>query len=166
MRKQLWILNTIFFASAALLAAGHAPGQQNRSSQPFIPGPANETQLAQQIRHNLLMLPYYSIFDDLAFQLHGSVVTLEGESLPEPPYDIQKAAEQVVKKTPGVTQVINHIKLLPLSSMDQQIRQAEAKAIYGDPEIGTRYGNQALPSIHIIVNNGQVTLKGSGRRPV
>jgi len=56
--------------------------------------------------------------------------------------------------------VINEIKVLPLSDMDWQIRRAEAKAIYGDPEIGTRYGYQALPSIHIIVENGHVTLEG------
>ena len=106
------------------------------------------------------MLPYYSIFDDLAFKLDGSVVTLEGACPPEPPYDIHKDAENVVKRIPGVTQVINNIKVLPLSDMDWQIRRAEARAIYGDPEIGMRYGDQALPSIHIIVDNGHVRLEG------
>jgi hyperosmotically inducible protein len=65
-----------------------------------------------------------------------------------------------VKRIEGVTQVINQIKVLPLSNMDDQIRRAMARTIYGDPQIGTRYGYQALPSIHIIVNNGQVTLEG------
>jgi hyperosmotically inducible protein len=106
------------------------------------------------------MLPYYSIFDDLAFQLNGSVVTLQGACPPEPPWDIKSDAENVVKTIPGVTKVINEIKILPLSDMDWQIRRAEARAIYGDPEIGTRYGYQALPSIHIIVDNGNVTLEG------
>jgi len=126
----------------------------------FVTGPENETQLAKQIRHELLMLPYYTIFDDLAFHLDGSVVTLEGACPPEPPWDIKSDAENVVKKVPGVTQVINNIKVLPLSPMDWQIRRAEARAIYGTSEIGTRYGYQALPSIHIIVENGHVTLEG------
>ena len=77
-----------------------------------------------------------------------------------PPWDIKKDAENVVKRIPGVTQVINNIKELPLSDMDWQIRRAEQRAIYGDPEIGMRYGNQALPSIHIIVDNGHVRLEG------
>lgn len=65
-----------------------------------------------------------------------------------------------MKRIPGVAKVINEIKLLPLSDMDWQIRRAEARAIYGNPEIGMRYGYQALPSIHIIVDNEHVTLKG------
>ena len=65
-----------------------------------------------------------------------------------------------MKRIPGVSQVINNIKVLPLSPMDWQIRRAEARAIYGDPDIGMRYGAQALPSIHIIVDNGHVTLEG------
>jgi len=116
--------------------------------------------MSKEIRHNLLMLPYYSIFDDLAFQLNGSVVTLTGACPPEPPWDIRSDAANAVKTVPGVTEVINNIKLLPLSPMDWQIRRAEAQAIYGNAEIGTRYGYQALPSIHIIVENGHVTLEG------
>ena len=159
MRKLLRVLNTTFFASA-LLAAAHIPAQQAQSNQPFTSGPSNETQLAKEVRHNLLMLPYYSIFDDLSFQLNGSVVILDGACPPDPPYDIRKDAEEAVKRIPGVTQVVNNIKLLPLSPMDWDIRRAEVKAIYGDSTIGTRYGYQALPSIHIIVDNGHVTLKG------
>ncbi len=126
----------------------------------FTSGPANESVLARQVRHKLLMLPYYSIFDDLAFQLNGSEVILEGACPPEPPWDIRSDAVAAVKSVPGVTKVVNNIKLLPLSPMDWQIRRAEARAIYGNSEIGTRYGFQALPSIHIIVDNGHVTLEG------
>ncbi|MGA2273700.1 MAG: BON domain-containing protein [Bryobacteraceae bacterium] len=147
----------------ALLSA--TAGMADEANKPkhddvFTPGPANEAQLAREIRHNLLMLPYYSIFDDLTFQLDGSVVTLRGVCPPEPPWDIKRDAENAVKKIPGVTQVINQIRLLPLSPMDWQVRRAEARAIYGDPEIGTRYGYQALPTIHILVENGHVTLDG------
>jgi hyperosmotically inducible periplasmic protein len=153
----------------ALVATPFAMAQTNNTPQsnesqnnnhPFLPGPENESQLARQVRHNLLTLPYYSIFDDLYFNINGSVVTLGGECPPEPPWDIRSEAAAAVKHIKGVTQVVNNIKLLPLSPMDWQIRRAEARAIYGDSEIGTRYGYQALPSIHIIVDNGHVTLTG------
>jgi hyperosmotically inducible protein len=146
--------------SIALLATGFAVAQQNQPNQVFTAGSADEAQLAKEVRHNLLMLPYYSIFDDISFSLNGSVVTLEGACPSGPPWDIKSEAGNTVKSIKGVTQVINNIKELPLSPMDDQIRQAVAKAIYGDAEIGTRYGYQALPSIHIIVDNGHVTLKG------
>jgi len=142
-----------------VLAVGIAD-QKKHHSDVFMAGPPNEPQMAREIRHNLLMLPYYTIFDDLAFQLNGNVVTLEGACPPDPPWDIKSDAEYAVKRVPGVAKVINEIKVLPLSDIDWQIRRAEARAIYGDPEIGMRYGYQALPSIHIIVDNGHVTLEG------
>jgi BON domain len=148
---------------AVLLAASglaENPNYQKNHNDAFVPGPENESQMAKQIRHKLLTLPYYSVFDDLAFQVNGSVVTLEGACPPEPPWDIKSDAEHAVKKVPGVTQVINNIKLLPLSPMDWKIRRAVAGAIYGESSIGMRYGYQALPSIHIIVDNGHVTLEG------
>jgi hyperosmotically inducible protein len=126
----------------------------------FMNGPANESQIAKQVRHSLLTLPYYSVFTDLAFKVDGSVVTLQGACPPEPPWNIKKDAESAVKNVIGVTQVINNIRELPLSPMDWQIRRAVAQAIYGESQIGTRYGFQALPSIHIIVDNGHVTLEG------
>ena len=142
-------------------SAAESPNNQDKShNDAFVAGPETEAQLAKQIRHGLLMLPYYSIFDDLAFHLNGSVVTLEGACPPDPPWNIKKDAENVVKRISGVTQVINNIRELPLSPLDWQIRRAEERAIYGDPQIGTRYGYQALPSIHIIVDNGHVTLEG------
>jgi hyperosmotically inducible protein len=147
--------------SIALLAPVLAGAQQKQSgNQVLTEGPAAENQLAKEVHHNLLMLPYYSIFDDLSFSVNGTVVTLQGACPPDPPYDIKSDAEAAVKRVKGVTRVVNNIKELPLSPMDWQIRKAEERAIYGDPEIGTRYGYQALPSIHIIVDNGHVTLTG------
>jgi hyperosmotically inducible periplasmic protein len=147
--------------ACSLVVAALALADQNKHhSDVFTSGPPGESQLAQQVRHALLMLPYYSIFDDLYFQLNGSVVTLEGACPPEPPWDIKSDAEAAVKRISGVTQVVNNIKVLPLSNFDWQIRRAEERAIYGDSEIGTKYGYQAVPSIHIIVDNGHVTLDG------
>jgi len=147
-------------AVITVLLAASAIAKSPDHNDAFVNGPENESQIAKQVRHNLLMLPYYSIFDDLAFQVNGSVVTLNGACPPEPPWDIKKDAEDAAKKVPGVTQVINNIKVLPLSPMDWQIRRAEARAIYGSDDIGMRYGYQALPAIHIIVENGHVTLEG------
>ena len=141
---------------ATLLATAIGLASSKKPSAAVLTG----DQLVQKIRHELLMLPYYSIFADITFQLNGTEVTLEGECPPEPPMNIKSDAGNVVKRIPGVTKVINKIKVLPLSSLDWQIRLAEAKAIYGDSSIGMRYGYQALPSIHIIVEHGNVTLKG------
>ena len=93
----------------------------------------------------------------MGFRVNGSTVTLVGD-VTRP--TLKSDAEGVVKRIEGVTQVVNQVKVLPLSNMDWQVRRAVARAIYGDPQIGTRYGYQALPSIHIIVENGNVTLEG------
>jgi hyperosmotically inducible protein len=115
------------------------------------------SKVAQEVRHQLVMLPYYSIFDDLAFRVDGGTVTLLG-AVTRP--TLKSDAGNVVKNIEGVTQVNNEIEVLPLSPMDDQIRRAMARVIFGDPAIGDRYGNRALPSIHIIVKNGDVTLEG------
>lgn len=130
---------------------------QTQHNDPYVNGPANESKIAQEIRHQLVMLPYYTIFDDLAFRVNGDAVTLLG-AVTRP--TLKSDAENVVKRIEGVTQINNQIEVLPLSPMDDRIRLAMSRAIYGDPQIGTRYGNRALPSIHIIVKNGNVTLEG------
>jgi hyperosmotically inducible protein len=143
--------------AAALPFSGSFALGQTSHEDPYLLKEGNQSRLVQQVRHELLMLPYYSIFDDLGFRVNGSTVTLVGD-VTRP--TLKSDAEGVVKRIEGVTQVVNQIKVLPLSNMDWQIRRAVARAIYGDPQIGTRYGYQALPSIHIIVENGNVTLEG------
>lgn len=118
---------------------------------------SNESQLEQHVRHQLLMLPYYTVFDHLGFRVQGSTVTLLG-SVTNPV--LKSDAENVVKSIEGVTQVNNDIEVLPISPMDAQIRRAEFRAIYDNPQIGDKYGNRALLPIHIIVKNGHVTLEG------
>jgi hyperosmotically inducible protein len=132
-------------------------GQHKDHNDAFIPGPAGTSKLAQEVRHQLVMLPYYSIFDDLAFRVDGGTITLLG-AVVRPV--LKSDAEGVVKHIEGVTQVNNEIEVLPLSPMDDQIRRAAARAIYGDPSISDRYGFQALPPVHIIVKNGTITLEG------
>ena len=125
----------------------------------FVAGSPDETRIAREVRHQLVMLPYYGVFDDLAFKVQGGTVTLLG-AVVRPV--LKPDAENAVKRIEGVTQVINEIKVLPPSPMDEQIRRAVYRAIYGDPALSTRYGFRAVPSIHIIVENGHVTLEGSG----
>jgi hyperosmotically inducible protein len=132
--------------------------RQNDQHSPFVRGPASESRIAQQVRHQLVMLPYYTIFDDLALNVNGSVVTLLGD-VTNPV--LKSDEENAVKKIEGVTQVNNKIDVLPLSPMDSQIRRAEFRAIYGDPQIGDRYGHEALPPIDVIVSDGNVRLEGA-----
>jgi hyperosmotically inducible periplasmic protein len=145
-----------FFLSVLVIPLAFTAQQQDHNDA-FVRGPENESKLGHRVRHELVMLPYYTIFDDLAFRVNDSTVTLFGD-VTNPV--LKSDAENVVKRVEGVTHVINKINVLPLSPMDNQIRRAEFRAIYGDPQIGDRYGHQALPSIHIIVNNGHVTLEG------
>jgi hyperosmotically inducible protein len=129
--------------------------QQHEDS--FTPEMTNDTRIAKEVRHQLVMLPYYSIFDDLGFMVNGSTVTLEG-AVVRP--TLKSDAENVTKRVEGVTNVVNNIEVLPLSPNDDRIRLAMARALYGSSELGPRYGNRALPSIHIIVKNGNVVLEG------
>jgi hyperosmotically inducible periplasmic protein len=144
-------------AAVLLLSPLAMSARQAGHNDPYVHGPANESRMLQEIRHQLVMLPYYSIFDDLAFRVDGGTVTLLG-AVTRP--TLKSDSENVVKRIEGVTQVNNQIEVLPLSPMDNQIRRAMSRAVYGDPMIGDRYGNRALPSIHILVKNGNVTLEG------
>lgn len=153
MRRQ-WIVSLL---CTGLMIPASAWAQKKDHNDAFVRGPQGEARLAQEVRHQLVMLPYYTIFDDLAFRLDGTTVTLLGQ-VTNP--TLKSDAGNVVKRIEGVTQVNNEIQVLPLSDMDWQIRRAEFRAIYGDPMIGDRYGHQALPGIHIIVNNGHVKLEG------
>lgn len=113
--------------------------------------------LLKEVRHELVMLPYYNLFDDLAYKVEGGTVTLYG-SVTQP--TLKKDAERAVRKIEGVTNVINNIEVLPLSPNDDQIRRAVYRAIYSQPGLDM-YGLRAVPTIHIIVKNGHVTLKGA-----
>lgn len=115
-----------------------------------------DVDLTHKVRHELVMLPYYSLFDNLSYKVEGNTVTLFGE-VTRP--TLKSDAERVVKHIEGVTQVVNNIKVLPLSPFDDNIRRAEYRAIFGYASL-YRYAMGANPSIHIIVDNGHVTLEG------
>ena len=116
---------------------------------------ANPT-IVKEVHHELAMLPFYSVFDDLSYRVDGTKVTLMGEVVRPV---LKDEAANAVKHIEGVTQVDNQIQVLPPSPMDDQIRRAEYRAIYSEPQL-QMYAVRNIPPIHIIVNNGHVTLTG------
>lgn len=134
-----------------------AKDKDDKHIDPYVTGPENEARMIKDIRHALVTLPWYGVFDDLGFTVDGGNVTLVGQVVKPV---LKDDAGRVVKRVEGVTNLVNNIEVLPLSGMDDQSRRAVYRSIYGDPQIGMRYGYQALPSIHIIVKNGHLRLEG------
>jgi hypothetical protein len=112
--------------------------------------------LQQRVRHELVMLPYLSVFDDLAYEVDGHTVILTG-AVTRPL--IKSDAEYAVKRIPGVERVDNRVEVLPLSPMDDNLRLRLYRAIYGYGPL-EKYALGTQQSIRIIVKNGQVTLDG------
>jgi len=112
--------------------------------------------LQNEVRHRLVMLPYLTIFDNLEYRVEGTKVILSGQVVRP---TLKDDAARTVKSLEGVTDVENHIEVLPPSPMDDRIRREEYRAIYGFADLW-RYAMGALPPVHIIVDNGRVTLYG------
>ena len=143
--------------TALIFAMLFLPAALGQHNDPYTTGSPDEARLIKDIRHELLTLPYYGVFDDLGFTIDGSTVTLAGQVVKPV---LKSDAENVVKHVEGVSTVVNNIEVLPLSPNDDRIRRAAYRAIYGDSVLSTRYGFRALPSIHIIVKNGDIRLEG------
>ena len=117
----------------------------------------NEQALNKHVHHALVMNPWYGVFDNITYQLNGTQVVLSGQVvLPVTKSDAEKSVQHVA----GVTEVVDNIQVLPVSNFDNQIRRAEFRRIFSGDTLG-RYAMGAVPSIHIIVNNGHVTLEGT-----
>ena len=143
----------ICFCILGLAIAGAQQRMADRAGQPGNPA---QDRITREVRHELVMLPYYGVFDNLAYSVNGSTVTMYGQ-VTRP--TLKTDAENAVKRIEGVTGVVNQIKVLPLSPLDDRIRIAEYRSIYSQPGLD-RYALQAVPPIHIIVDNGHVTLVG------
>jgi hyperosmotically inducible protein len=131
--------------------------QQVRTAErSAAPGTAGSDRISREVRHELVMLPYYGVFDNLAYRVNGPNVTLLGQ-VTRP--TLKTDAGHAVKMIEGVENVDNQIEVLPLSPNDDRIRIATYRAIYGQPPLD-RYAMQAIPPIHIIVANGKVALEG------
>jgi hyperosmotically inducible protein len=139
------------FAAALALTAGAAlaaPAETNAQGY--------GQQLGKSIRKQLVTLPYYGVFDNLAYEVNGGTVTLYGQVVRP---STRKDAERRVAKLAGVTEVVNKIEVLPLSSFDDEIRVRTYRAVFNTAGL-YRYAMGGNPSLHIVVNNGHVTLEG------
>lgn len=131
------------------------------ASAPRIQNVANistfsQDRIARAVQRALVNLPYYGVFDNLAFSVEGETVTIYGQvTRPELKID----AEDLVRQIEGVGRVVNEIRVLPISADDDRLRLAEYRAIYSTPGL-ERYAMMTVPPIHIIVDNGKVTLEG------
>jgi hyperosmotically inducible periplasmic protein len=123
--------------------------------------PASLDRITREVRHELLLLPYYGVFDNLSYQVNpDGTVILQG-SVVRP--TTKSDAENAVKRVEGVEKVVNNIDVLPTSPNDDQIRRAVYRSIYGN-DVLSQYALRAVPTIHIIVKNGHVTLEGAVAR--
>jgi hyperosmotically inducible periplasmic protein len=150
MKKGNWRSNLMLLGALGLALT---PALMQASPKPPV---SEKERLARDVRHELVMLPFYSLFDNLSFRIDGGTVTLLGQ-VTRP--TLKTSAARVVERIPGVSKVTNQIEVLPLSSFDDRIRMAVLRAMYRQPTL-QRYGLGALPSIHIIVKNGDVSLEG------
>jgi hyperosmotically inducible protein len=144
MKHRLLIL---FATLLALVTLGAAQDQPSAKSQERI---------TREVRHELLMLPYFGAFDNIAFKVDGSTVTLLGQVVRP---TLKSDAENAVKRIEGVEKVDNQIEVLPPSSMDDRLRRTLFRAIYQYPPL-QKYELGVQKPIRIIVKNGRVSLEG------
>jgi hyperosmotically inducible protein len=137
----------------ALLTGFSAFAATNTMNAPDITQP---DPLTQQVIHEIRMYPNFSVFDDVKVRVENGNVELMGAVTQ--PYK-KSDLKRIISRTPGVTSITNDVKVLPLSNFDNRIRVQTARAIFRDPVL-SKYGIQAVPPIHIIVDNGHVTLEG------
>jgi len=150
-----WKFLVVYSFAFALLAIGQRA--QSSPAQPASPASPAQARIQKEVRHELLMLPYFTVFDNIAFQVNGDTVTLIGD-VTQPV--IKSGAENVVKHVEGVEHVVNEINVLPPAPMDSQSRVALYRAIYGFPAL-EKYAMGVQKPIRIIVDMGKVTLEGA-----
>lgn len=148
-----------FVAPAALLGIAFLFGQlaDARSLSLSQSTPPHRPDVGEQVRHELAMLPWYSVFDNLEYSVDEDVVTLTGQ-VTRP--TLKRDAEAALKRIERVSKVVNHIEVLPVSSADNWIRWAAYRTLYNANSPLARYGSGTVPQIHILVKNGNITLAG------
>jgi hyperosmotically inducible protein len=141
-----------FLMAAMIFGAGIA-GASNKDKATL---PQSDADIIKNVRHEIVMYPYYTLWDDISFRVNNGQVELMGAvNQPYKKSDIEK----LVQRVPGVTSVTDDLKVLPLSPFDDRLRLQIARSIYGFPALN-RYAMDPLKPIHIIVENGHVTLTG------
>jgi hyperosmotically inducible periplasmic protein len=152
-------LNTFLSAILALGTTGLAFAASVDQPSQQITNTADarlEQRLSKEVRHELNMIPQFTVFDNLAYRVDGGTVTLFGQVRDG---IVKDSAEARVKHLEGVERVDNQIEILPASFNDDHIRRQVARAIFNDPRL-FNYAIQPTPPIHIIVKNGHVDLEG------
>jgi len=151
------IMKAVLFVLFLQLISGSTPLRAQQEQPAHNRGAGSKSDyVTREVRHELLSVPWYSVFDIIKYSVNGDEVTLSG-AVVNP--TVKTDAENAIKKIEGVEKVNNKIEVLPPSPMDDQIRRAEYRAIYSQGTL-SRYGLGALQSIHIIVKGGHVTLEG------
>lgn len=150
MRAGTFVKTMLAAAFSVTLCAATAMAKVNA---PVLTG---DDAIAHKVLHEIRTYPYYTIFDDVNFRVDNGTVHLSGE-VTEPWK--KSALGKSVAGIPGVVTLDNALEVLPLSSFDDRLRAQVARAIYRDPVL-SRYRIQVVPPIHIIVDNGHVTLTG------
>jgi hyperosmotically inducible protein len=139
--------------AAALVACASLAGAADKTSPAL---PKTDAEIAKSVQHEIRMYSRYTLFDDIEFRVANGQVELMGAvTQPFKKSDI----EHIVAKLPGVASMTDNIKVLPLSPNDNLLRRQVAAALFRDPVFRT-YATQPVPAIHIIVENGHVTLTG------
>jgi hyperosmotically inducible protein len=147
---SLFVLLAVVFATGVAIFPLPASGQQGQVSQKAV------ERIQKEVRHEILMLPYLTVFDNLGYKVDGYDVTLAGQ-VTKP--SLKSDAESAVKRIEGVEKIDNQIEVLPVSPMDDRIRQSLYRAIYNYPPL-QRYGLPIFKPIRLMVKNGHVTLDG------
>ena len=149
---SLTILSLTIFSMAALAS----PAIQDNQPTGALPQKSID-RIYKEVRHELVMLPYYGVFDNLSYKVDpDGTVTLFGQVVNPV---LKSDAGNAVKHIEGVEKVVNNIEVLPTSMNDDRIRRAAYRAIYGNSAL-SEYQLRAVPPIHIIVKNGNITLEG------
>jgi len=146
MKRRLLV---VFTALSVLTISGLA---QDRSQ----PSAKSQDRIGREVRHEILMLPYFGVFDNIAYKVDGGTVALFGQVVNPV---VKSDAENAVKRIEGVEKVDNQIEVLPPSPMDDRLRLELYRAIYGYPPL-EKYALGVQKPIRIIVKNGHVTLEG------
>lgn len=148
------LAGALVLANVAALAQSTVQPSQIANAQNV--DQASQDRIVRAVRHELVMIPQLTIFDDLSYKVDGNTVTLLGQVRNSV---IKDEAQAVIKHIEGVEKINNQIEILPASFNDDRIRREVARAVYRDPRLSI-YAIQPVPSIHIIVKNGHVDLEG------
>lgn len=165
MKRTLLAAFTIMALAFTSISSSAAPAPQKKSkkskleSRPRAEGEArDQAYLTKEIRKEIVTLPFYGVFDWFEYKVEPDGTVYLAGQVTRP--TLKKDAQRRVEKVEGVDRVINQIEVLPLSPNDERLRKAVFRELFNFNSPLFRYGQQPVPSIHIIVSRGRLVLKG------